>query len=264
MKKLLALGAVLMFATTANAAVIWFGDLDNDPMAADPYEHADGMTLYVSDVAHIGMFMYVDTLDYYGPPRTETLTFMNAWFDTTGPDGINGGEENFELTGLDYHLGNLWLDVNRSPMMPNFVPSGGFGDGTFTEPITAEGYSGLMGLNADGEFPISTEGSYLVDEIIIHCTAESVDWLFFENAKTAEPGTTPRNPLLFNEALQSLTIVALASGYDALGEMYVENGWAFGNIIANWRPFVITQIIPEPASLALLAFGGLALIRRRK
>jgi hypothetical protein len=25
MKKLLALGAVLMFATTANAAVIWFG-----------------------------------------------------------------------------------------------------------------------------------------------------------------------------------------------------------------------------------------------
>jgi hypothetical protein len=262
MKKLLALLAVLMFASSANAAVLWLADM-SDPLAADPYTHADEMGLFVGDAGSIGIYMYVDTLDYFGTPYTETLTFANIWLDTTGPDGINDTEENFVLTGLDYHLDNFWMDVNRSPMAPNFVQAGGMGDGTFTTPISAEGYSGLMGLNAQGETPINVEGSYLIDELFIECTAISVDYMFFENVRTAEPGTTARSPLLFDEALAPLTIVNTAAVYDTIGELYVENGWAYGPNMANWRPFVITQIIPEPASLALLAFGGLALLRRK-
>ena len=256
MKKLLVLGLVALFATSASAANFWLADLNPanpiDPNNPDGYGLVGANALMPSDTASVGVFLQISALDV--AVKTDAA-IAGIWLDTAGPG-------NYEVTDLIYHgmdingAGNDgWNRVDRDAI-PGWV------DGTgLTAPISPEAYTGSYGFDPqlpNGAPYATADTPALIDEIVIHATAAAgLDTLYFEN-----PVLTPVNtrvPVLFN-SLNSGYVYALQNDFP--GSIVMINAWA--DAAASFDiPFNIETVVPEPASLALLAIGGLALIRRR-
>ena len=175
------------------------------------------------------------------------VSFMNAFLDATP---LNSGD----AVGYDV-MGNEFK-------MERDDGSGWFRNEGDSSSRNIEDYS-LVAGDDEGGNPIGTNGPWegVVDSIIIHGTLIGSYDLYYENPHTAEGAT--RMPGLFdfnsNEHGYALNL-------EIPGFIWFANAWRDDN--ANGGdgfdvPFVI-NVIPEPASLALLAVGGLAILRRRR
>ena len=219
MKKLLVLGLVALFATSASAATV---------SLLGPDGTMDTLYLEVSDTVLLGLGFE------FGVADTNDLNWYNFKFNLNpfGPE-----EENFEVTGYVDGVMPMY-DRTAWPDLPASIE---IIDSTGGYPPFEPGLAG--------------PGAFILDYIEIHCTAPSTDYLYFFSESLGDIN----HPRFWNAAAAEW---GYAVNMDLPNFVHYANAWYDPNAAFD-VPFMIVQT-PEPASLALLAFGGLALLRRRK
>jgi hypothetical protein len=174
------------------------------------------------------------------------VSFMNAFFDASPlNDGATAG---YDVVGREFKMqrndGSGWFRA---------IPWDGDRNIEKYVLIAADDEPGNPGPGTNGPW------TGHMDSIIIHGTEIGDYDLYFENRFTVDPGHAARPPQLFD--LQSNQKL-YANNLDLPGFMHFRNAWR-DDAVGFDVPFVI-NVTPEPASLALLAIGGVALLRRRK
>ena len=179
--------------------------------------------------------------------------------------GAGDGNVSFFIAFLDAEPFNSGDAVGYDVMGNDFKMVRDDGSGWFrnegdSSSRNIEDYS-LIAADDDPDFPreqwgTNDPGGYVVDSIIIHGTEVGSYDLYYENRHTAEGA--PRTPGLFdfNNARHDYALSLRIPGF-----IWFVNAWRDDNDEFD-VPFVI-NVIPEPTSLALLAAGGLVLLRRR-
>ncbi len=161
-----------------------------------------------------------------------TITGADTWTVAGGP---TVGAPWITLTGGTFYQ-NAGNDTN--PPNPVFFGVPGFEDSEFTSFYTTHlGYPNVSGI--PGVSPGFASGPNDT------ATTLNADWFWTPDGNDY-PGTF---------TIARFTILDPAPGYLAVGDMQI------GTSNVGVIPFTFS--VPEPASLALLALGGLALIRRR-
>ena len=247
MKKLLVLAVVGLMASTANAGLLYMADMDTGSLE-------EVVLLGPSDTAEIGL--------YYDIQINEVLGFVGVQFKDLCDSPC------FEISAAQNFLvndaGNPWVTVDRmvgdmqNLMAGNPIqPSGYFLSAGDTPELGGVGSSGIW-------------SPFLMEVITIHCLEAWCDaplyFDFYQGATSfqqidnSDIGYWPYGGPPFN-------IV-----YDITDDTYgvffeVANGrhpddFGVSEPYGADVPFMVVQL-PEPASLALLAFGGLVLLRRR-
>ena len=256
MKKLLVLAVVGLMASTANAGLLYMAD-----MATGDLEQV--VLAGPSDTAEIGLYYDIQGGTHADDP--EVLGFVGVQFKDLCDTGC------YELIYAQNFLVNdnavAWVEVDREVgemgvITPDPAPFGGGiqPSGYFLSAGDTPEYGGV---GSTGRWD-----NFLMEVITIHCLEAWCD-----------------SPLYFD-------FVDGATSFQLIDNSDVPQ-WPFGDIweydlddpnnrgvyfdVWNgrhpdhfseydfWpedRPFMVVQL-PEPASLALLAFGGLVLLRRR-
>jgi hypothetical protein len=172
----------------------------------------------------LGMDAQLDHRDAQG------INFEVVGFNTQGPWGING-------TFFTKSRGQL--DEAPFDDVPDYTGVGNLDwyqyQGTVTPP-----YSNQTGLPPN-------LGAILLDEIIIHGVTDS---------------GTISNRVIFATGLKAPSWFE-GTFYEGVASP-LEYPFNLGTGINKANPVYVHVSVPEPASLALLAFGGLAAIRRRR
>jgi len=163
---------------------------------------------------------------------SETAT-INLWL-TLETSGFPPSPE--ELGLLTYAL-----SIYQVPEVPPDVEIIGYSNDLEPQYVY-ENYPGGGGaftlsqiLLADGHDPLGP-GEYLVSDVVIHCLGPSEDWFFINDPNS--------DILLYRPDLVTSIPFTLGTGSTSL-------------------PLHLIQT-PEPATLGLLALGGLAVLRRRR
>lgn len=230
MKKLLALALVGLFAVTANAGQFYINE-----NVAQPAE----MVLSPSDTGSLNL--------YYALTPGDTLRGAQIYFTQGSYSPL------MEVVDAIYHAPFDTIDRTQAGM-PQLPAAFGAGIPLVQRAGVYNGYVysayDVSGAN------IQTAGTVWLDEIIIHCLGEADPQnVSIYGAGTAFPDLDTRTEFIngTNGAITIFEPYPFPTPFP--GTTQLVNG-----SLAN--PYVITQI-PEPATLALLAFGGLALIRRK-
>ena len=232
MKKILVLALVGMVASSAHA-------IELKLVAGDDPDADEHITLALSETGVVSIYMTMFEGD-------GNVSFFNAVLDATplrSHDAVG-----YDVLGTEFKMtrnnGEGWFR-NESGFTRNI-----------------EDYS-LIAADDEGGGGPGTNGPWTgqVDSIIIHGTEIGEYDLYFENPETAEGA--PRPPGLFdlNNVQHGYAVNLQIPGF-----IWFKNAWSDPD--ANGGdgfdvPFVV-NVIPEPASLALLAVGGLILLRRRR
>ena len=282
MKKILVIGLVCVLAGTANAAVLGLRTTDGNL-----HGEADPLVLAFSDTAEIQITLDLYNYTYAGvvyPAYNELCYGANVFADSIemapnpepyappNPDPTVS-HENMEIIDVtragdvDFVWTTRAYDVDPMGVLQDAAVPYGSG-------IEWEGY--YLVANMNGDPPLGAPGEpdpdftrHVLDTIVIHCTEVSTDTIWFENEATFQApfSPTPRPPSIFSDASGGKYAVSKLQGRAAFGVLGFDNGF----IKTSGAPpvqfardgFWVVQT-PEPASFALLALGGLALLRRRK
>ena len=207
-----------------------------------PVGGGNQINLAVSETAIIQLWM-----NYSAPAdgNERLMIGMDAQLDHRDVQGIN-----FEVTGFNsqgpwpiagtfFRFSRGQLDEAPHDAIPDITGVGNVDfyqfQGTVNPPFT----------NQTGLPP--NLGDILLDEIIIHGVSDS---LTVSNRVIFAPD--PLAPSWFEQYF-----------YEHDPAAFIEYGFNLGTGVDKKNP-VYVHVTPEPASLALLAFGGLAAIRRRR
>lgn len=228
MKKLLTVAALVGLVASSAGAV---------ELALHPnWEPGDKLDLNLSQTGTVSVYLNIGGDD-------GNVSFMNAFFDASP---LNSGDTaGYEVVGREFKMtrddGSGWFRAIQWDGSANI-----------------EDYA-LIAADDEGD-PIGTNGpnERYMDSIILHGTELGDYMLYYENQWTKD-GAAARPPQIFDNNLNQKVY---ANNLDLPGFIHFSNGWRDDNLEFD-VPFVI-NVIPEPASLALLAIGGMALLRRRK
>ena len=200
---------------------------------------------------------------------------IQVWMDynpaTAATDRMVGGDifiehrvtegHDFEVVGFSsvgtwgglthpYYLKNRG-DLDDSPFddAADYVAAGNLSDYIFTGNVSASGIMPDMGLGDTGT-------GILVDEIIIHGINTTVAPNLVSFSGSAGSGTAESSWFEFG-------LYNGLGSYPALPSEMAYN-YVNGKPGKSAKALLVNVSVPEPGSLALLAFGGLAAIRRRR
>jgi hypothetical protein len=200
---------------------------------------SDTLNIAVSETGVIQLWM-----DYYGSDMDCVMVGMDAILEHR----ITNGQD-FEVTGFIDHgpwgIGDTFYRKSRGIL--DEAPHDGVPD--ITGPGNLSWYQFQGDVAPPYECPIDRGllpggGAILLDEIIIEGTTST---------------DTATNRVVFGSGTQEPSWYELCEyGCDVL-----EYSFNLGTGINKKNALFVHVDVPEPGSLALLAFGGLALIRRR-
>ncbi len=167
-------------------------------------------------------------------------------------------------TGVDDGNGNPW-GINVAPD----------GDGTATATISVENTgAGEFGIGAVILDIVADAGLGFDFDFVSPLTADDGDW-FFDEGQAVWGGAAETSPARVapGETLQIGTVALNIAGDTALGSAFAFSLGTADSILANDVDFGAITVasgfdttftaVPEPATLALLAIGGLFSLRRR-
>ena len=199
------------------------------------------------------------------------------WADTPGVANHQGGgtvEVFLTMNGnAEYHGAVSGVIFGYAGATAATVPDANLVVGNFTSPVPTWEGGGIVGPMAGAQFavggitPLAGPGEFVLGTFDVSFTGPA------DNSIKAFTALIPQNPAgLLNAAGSKMTWDGNASTtlyqYNAVSfeGNFGNPGW--GTKIANGHeptanPLFITKIVPEPTSLALVALGGFALLRRR-
>jgi len=213
-----------------------------------PVGGGNQINLAVSETAIIQLWM-----NYSAPAdgNERLMIGMDAQLDHRDVQGIN-----FEVTGFNpqgpWGVGGTFYRFSRGQIdespPDNIVDDGYTGVGN----VDYYQFQGTVNPIGDPPYTMQTgllpnQGDILLDEIIIHGASDS--------------GTVSNRVIFAPDPLTPSWFEAYF--YEGTYSYFTEYGFDMGTGINKNNP-VYVHVTPEPASLALLAFGGLAAIRRRR
>ena len=208
-------------------------------VAGDDRDADERITLALSETGMVSIYMTMFEGD-------GNVTFFIAFLDAT-PLGSG------DAVGYDV-LGTVFKMERNDGMRWSRRVHGAGGRNIEDYVLIAADFNAGNGPGTDAPW----EG--VVDSIIIHGTEIGEYDLYFENGVTAEDDPRPPNLFDRDNVRHNYT-----RNEQAPGLLWFKNAWSDPD--ANGGdgfdvPFVV-KVTPEPTSIALLAVGGLALLRRR-
>ena len=238
--------SLVLFAaatTAANANIYVWWEIDSATVPYAVTDHGPGHTLVVED------FVFA--------PGEYTFN-LSMWIATDGTGGT--------VNGMTLHRDNLWrgadtsITMGNDPLAGNLNPLGWTGSGGYTPGSQNSGDALIMnwgrGRHTGGQVA-ATAMRWFEVALVFNAT----DWVqygdtscVYQSVGTTLYGWAPTAPLTLNKVF------------------FGANPWVYGNTAVNTfaeasdteLPVIIIQHnIPEPAAMALLAFGLTMLLRRR-
>ena len=229
MRKVL-LGVALfgLVASGANAALLFLDAGGSGSLDLAPGQSGDMSLMITIREIDVG----------WGPGMSSGFAFVNAFLNDD--DDTANGE--VDVTGLTEGIGSIY---DRGAFV---LPADISWDGNNDE------YGLIMGNGPDGPGSAWGPGTYVLDTLALTHNGASTSGTV---PVTFEKGG--RAPHIFAD---NLTLYAWGLGLDDVIGGFADPGVGDG-ADDTYNPFNI-NFVPEPASLALVAFGGLALLRRRR
>jgi hypothetical protein len=206
--------------------------------------------------------------------------YSTNWYNGNGdyfkPQYVGGGDAQINVLGFstqgqaipDYYMYGGTFAMGATHMIQDKTSqNGGLALGVFEAGTT-------LTINGDlwrdfGDYDLAAGGDLIVAEVMMQ-------WELEEQPSPA-PSNTVRGQAFFHITGGALSNASLNSDGLTMGDFYVQFTLehcnpavtdfsnALGNAIYNCNaPLIQMGIAPEPATISLLGFGGLALLRRRR
>ena len=244
MKKLLALSVVVAFASAASAGVIWFDDFDG---------YADQAAL---DAVYTQLYADPVNLD-------QTKGYSDGQSVSAGAH-----ETSYDADRMWRNLGGEFAGTDAEPLRFEFmVQMDDTTDWWCRQYIEIRGYSGAGYGDGDLEelIALGCTSSGVADTGLYSARVVTGDNWF--NLQTARSTEWTRLTALVKTSTVEMYVNGNLEYTSPRAEGFTIDSVVVGSGLSSrvemWFDDLNIDIIPEPASLSLLALGALALLRRR-